>query len=243
MSLRIVLHGYGRMGKAVELEAVARGHQIVGRINTHNLDEIADFNRQNADAIIEFTHPDGVVATYHRLIATGLPVIAGTTGWHSALHEVEQAVLFAETAFLHSSNFSPGVNILFRLNSILAAMMNRYPDYDPYIEEAHHRHKKDAPSGTALSLAHDLIDGLDRKTSWEYAGFAQRPPEASELSIGVTRAGEIIGKHAVAYRSEIEEIRISHEAFNRRGFALGAVLAAEWLQGKQGFFTFAEIFE
>lgn len=242
MSLRIVLYGYGRMGQAVEQEAVARGHHIVARLRSHSASEITSISPANADVIIEFTHPDGVLTTYHRLLATGLPIVTGTTGWHGVIHEVEAAVLRAEGAFLHSSNFSPGVNILFRLNSILAEMMNRYPDYDPAIEEAHHRHKKDAPSGTALSLAQGLIEGLDRKTGWGM-DFSHRPPRPEELSIAVTRAGEIIGRHAVSYRSEIEEIRISHEAFNRRGFALGAVLAAEWLQGKKGFFTFAEIFE
>jgi 4-hydroxy-tetrahydrodipicolinate reductase len=243
MSLRIALYGYGRMGQAVEKEAQARGHQIVARIRQHNQPEVAALHPSQVDAIIEFTHPDGVLATYQRLIATGIPVVTGTTGWHSVIHEVEAAVISAEASFLHSSNFSPGVNILFRLNTILAEMMNRFPDFDPYVEEAHHRHKKDAPSGTAISLAQGVLDGLDRKTEWGFTDFAQRPPKPEELSIGVTRAGEIIGKHAVAYRSEIEEIRISHEAFNRRGFALGAVLAAEWLQGKQGFFNFAEIFE
>jgi 4-hydroxy-tetrahydrodipicolinate reductase len=243
MSLRIAIFGYGRMGKAVELEAIARGHQIVARIGLDNQEALTALNPAAADVLIEFTNPDALIASYPSLIATGLPIVTGTTGWHSAIHELEAAVIKAEGAFLYSSNFSPGVNILFRLNSILAKLMNSYPDYDPYIEEAHHRHKQDSPSGTAISLANGLLDALDRKSKWAYGDLGQRPPHPDELSIGVTRAGEIIGKHTVSYRSDIEEVRISHEAFNRRGFALGAVLAAEWLQGKQGFFNFAEIFE
>lgn len=243
MSIRIAIVGYGRMGQAVEKEALLRGHEITLRIGKDNAEEMAQLNRESADAIIEFTHPESAMDNFRKLIPTGLPLVTGTTGWLTEIAEIQSLVAKFGTGFLYSSNFSPGVNILFRMNQILAKLMNNYPEFDAYVEEAHHRHKKDAPSGTAISLAEQLLHGLDGKTSWVSDAMRNRPPAPEELSVASTRAGEIIGRHSVSYISEIEEIKISHQAFNRRGFALGAVLAAEWLGGKQGFFNFTDIFE
>lgn len=243
MSIRIAIVGYGRMGQAVEKEAALRGHEITMRIGKDNPEELSQLNRNSADVIIEFTHPESAMDNFRNLIPTGLPIVTGTTGWLEEIDTVQKLIEESNTAFLYSSNFSPGVNILFRLNQTLAKIMNNYPEFDAYVEEAHHRHKKDAPSGTAISLAEQMLEGLDAKTAWVSDAMRNRPPSPEELSVASTRAGEIIGRHSVNYISEIEEIKISHQAFNRRGFALGAVLAAEWLGGKQGFFNFTDIFE
>lgn len=242
-ALKIALVGYGKMGKAVEQEALLRGHEIVLRADKDNMDAALALRPQQCDCFIEFSHPEAAVANFKALFATGVPVVTGTTGWLAQLDEVKQALEATNGAFLHSSNFSPGVNMLFKLNQRLAAMMNRYPDFDVMVEEAHHRHKKDAPSGTALSLAHQILEGLERKDAIAHADLQHRPPKPEELSVAYTRAGEIIGKHKVSYVNDIECLSISHEAYNRRGFALGAVLAAEWLVGKKGSHEFIDIFE
>lgn len=242
-SMKIALVGYGKMGKAVEQEAQLRGHEIVLRADKDQLDSALALQANQCDCFIEFSHPEAAVGNFKALLSTGIPIVTGTTGWLGDLAQVEKAVLENDGALLYSSNFSPGVNMLFKLNQRLAAMMNGYPDFDVMVEEAHHRHKKDAPSGTALSLAHQILDGLDRKSGIAHADLQHRPPNAEELSVAYTRAGEIIGKHKVSYVNEIECLSISHEAYNRRGFALGAVLAAEWLAGKKGLYQFIDIFE
>ena len=243
MKLRIAIVGYGRMGRAVEREAQERGHSISHRIGRSNADEMDALSKENTDCVIEFTRPESALPNFERLLKTGVPVVTGTTGWLDHLETLQAQVLSQNGAFLYSSNFSIGVNVLFKLNTILARLMNRYPDYDCYVEEAHHRHKKDAPSGTALSLADQILDNLDRKSEVASDELRHRPPNPDELSVAFTRAGEIIGKHSVSYISDIEQVKISHEAFNRRGFALGAVIAAEWLFNKQGFYNFTEIFD
>jgi 4-hydroxy-tetrahydrodipicolinate reductase len=243
MSLRIALIGYGKMGKAVETEAQARGHSISKVIRRDNFQEIRGLRPDNCDCIIEFTRPEAAIPNFRELLLTGVPIVTGTTGWTAELETVQAAVEQAGGSFLYSSNFSVGVNVLFHLNKVLARLMNAYPEYDCYIEEAHHRHKKDAPSGTATTLARDILNGLDRKTTLADESLRHRAPLPEELSVAYTRAGEIIGAHEVTYISDIDRITISHEAYNRRGFALGAVIAAEWLQGKKGMFEFSEIFE
>ncbi len=243
MSLRIALVGYGKMGQAVEAEAIARGHEICLKIGSATLQLADTLTPENCDCIIEFTNPESAIANFGKLTATGIPVVTGTTGWLANLEPLRQSIAANHGTFLYSSNFSIGVNILFQLNKMLAKMMNGYPDYDCFIEEAHHRHKKDAPSGTAISLAQQMLDGLDRKTSVAHADLRDRPPGPEELSVAYTRAGEIVGAHSVSYISDIDQVTISHQAFNRRGFALGAVIAAEWIQGKQGFHEFSEVFQ
>lgn len=242
-TLRIALLGYGKMGRAVEMEAVSRGHEVVARIDFDGLDAgLMELKRAEADVVIEFTRPEEAVSNFKKVLQLGIPLVTGTTGWLESLPEIEKLVTEHTGSFLYSTNFSPGVNIVFRMNEILAKLMNGQGGYDVYLEEAHHKHKKDAPSGTAISLLNDLILNLEGKQSWVYEGLAKREPLDSEISVAVTRAGNIVGKHAVVYRSEIDEIRLSHEAFSRRGFALGAVLAAEWIRDKRGFFNFTQIF-
>ena len=242
MSLRIAIVGYGRMGRAVEVEAEARGHSIVARIDRNNFEDIEELDPENVDAVVEFTHPDVAMGIYRKLIEKRLPTVTGTTGWYSERGKVRQLTEESGSTFLYASNFSIGVNILFQLNAQLARLMNRYPEYDAFVEEAHHRQKKDGPSGTSIGLAEQLIDGLDRKNTWVTDELHHRPPHPEELSIGYVRAGGIIGRHKVTYTSEIDDISISHVAHNRRGFALGAVVAAEWVQDQQGFFNFREVF-
>lgn len=242
MSLRIALVGYGRMGRAVEVEAAARGHEIVARIDRNNFDDLHKLSPDNTDAVIEFTHPDVVIGIYQQLIAQGLRTVTGTTGWNSERDKISQQVQEQQGAFLYASNFSIGVNILFQLNAQLARLMDRYPEYDVYVEEGHHKMKKDGPSGTAIGLADQVLDGLKRKSTWVTDELHHRPPHPEELSVGYVRAGGIVGRHKVTYTSEIDDISISHSAHNRRGFALGAVVAAEWIQDKSGFFNFREVF-
>lgn len=242
MSLKIALVGYGKMGHSVEQEAQKRGHQITHRIDPQGPDNWDSLTPGSTDVVIEFTNPAVATDNFRRVLKTGTPLVTGSTGWLKELDSIQQIVHQQNGSFLYSSNFSPGVNMLFKLNQSLAKMMNSRPEYDPFVEERHHRYKKDAPSGTAGTLAEQLIEGLDRKTRIVHGELAHRPPEPEELSLSYTRAGEIIGTHEVSYISEIDQISIRHEAFNRRGFALGAVLAAEWLVGKKGFFNFVDIF-
>ncbi|MBL0020320.1 MAG: 4-hydroxy-tetrahydrodipicolinate reductase [Bacteroidetes bacterium] len=243
MSLRIALVGYGKMGKAVEAEARARGHEICLIVDQDNAHLATLLRPETCDCFIEFTRPEAALGNFRNLLSTGVPIVTGTTGWLPELETFQAEVLAANGRFMYSNNFSVGVNVLFQLNKMLAKLMNGHPQYDCYIEEAHHRHKKDAPSGTAQSLAGQILDGLNHKTKLAGPELLLRAPEPEELSIAFTRAGEIIGNHSVTYISDIDRITIQHEAFNRRGFALGAVIAAEWMQGKRGFFEFGQIFE
>lgn len=239
--MKITLLGYGKMGRAIEQEALARGHEIAFRIDRDNLSEWAQVNPQNTDVVIEFTHPDSFQANFERVMKAGIPLISGTTGWHDQLESIQASVAEQQGTMIYSSNFSIGVNLLFKLNQQLAALMNPHGQYDPYVEERHHRHKADGPSGTAFSLAQQIVDGLDRKSSIVSTELRNRPPQEDELSVGFVRAGEIIGYHKVSYTSEIDTLSIEHSAHNRRGFALGAVVAAEKSPGQSGLIEFASL--
>lgn len=239
--LKIALLGYGKMGKAIEQEALARGHEIPYRIDLHNAEEIQSISPDTVDVVIEFTHPDSFENHLDKILEQGVPMVSGTTGWYDRMNSIKKKVDEKQGTFLYSSNFSIGVNLLFKLNQQLAKWMNPYPQYDCYIEEHHHRHKADAPSGTAHSLAQQVLSNLDRKTEVVTDALQGRPPKPEELSVGYIRSGEIIGRHKIAYTSEIDTLFIEHSAHNRRGFALGAVIAAEWLAGKSGWYEFSEI--
>ena len=241
--MRIALLGYGKMGHSIEQEALQRNHAISFKITSENKQEIELISKDNTDIVIEFTRPETALQNFRTILSKGVPLVSGTTGWTEQLAEVEQWVSEQNGSFLYSSNFSIGVNILFKLNETLARFMNQYPGYDAFVEEKHHKHKKDAPSGTALSLGNQVVEGLDRKSKLVHTDLQHRSPEDDELSISWTRSGEIIGQHTVGYTSEIDEISIHHRAYNRRGFALGSVIAAEWLFNKRGFYNFAELFK
>jgi len=241
--LRIALVGYGKMGKSVEKEATARGHTISHVIDKENIDAIHSLSTDSVDVIIEFTHPESILSNLRALLPTQIPIVTGTTGWDHMHTEVQQWVKTHQASLLFSSNFSVGVNILFKLNQKLAQIMNAYPAYDCFIEERHHRYKMDAPSGTAMTLAQQIIESLEKKDKIVTSALQNRKPNEDELSIGSIRSGEIIGQHTVSYTSAIDTISILHTAHNRRGFALGAVIAAEWLHDKRGMYNFADIFD
>jgi 4-hydroxy-tetrahydrodipicolinate reductase len=239
--MKITLMGYGKMGRAVEKEALARGHEISFRIDQDNLNHWVQVSPANTDVVIEFTHPESFQDNLNRVLERGIPLVTGTTGWHEQKKSVQQQVEQRRGSLVYSANFSVGVNLLFKLNQRLAELMNSQPQYDAYVEERHHRHKADGPSGTAYSLAQQIVEGLDRKENIVSGELQNRPPEADELSVGFVRSGEIIGYHKVSYTSEIDSLSIEHQAYNRRGFALGAVIAAEWIVGKKGMYDFADI--
>lgn len=229
--MKLALVGYGKMGHEIEKVAREQGHEIVCIIDADNRQDFTSDAFRQAEAAIEFTTPATALSNYRQCFAAHIPVVSGTTGWLEHLPEVREACARGET-FFYSSNFSLGVNIFMSLNRYLARIMNRFPDYDVRMEEIHHIHKLDAPSGTAISLAEDIIKNVDRKQKWVNG------PEtsANELSVISVREGEVPGTHTVTYESDADLIRISHEAKNRRGFAAGAVAAAEFVRGKKGQF-------
>ncbi|MBX7242230.1 MAG: 4-hydroxy-tetrahydrodipicolinate reductase [Bacteroidia bacterium] len=241
--MKIALVGYGKMGKSIEIQAVKRGHEVSVILGRDDEKNHVSLTEKNIDVIIEFSHPGSVTDNLAALIGESIPVVCGTTGWMHEKEKVKKWVEERNAGFVYASNFSVGVNLLFKLNRLLAQWMNPFPQYDCFIEEQHHRFKADAPSGTALSLGEEVIQNLDRKSRLASGELQHRPPEPDELSIGFIRGGEIAGKHTVTYTSGTDEISISHYAFNREGFALGAVIAAEWIvENQKGFYNFAEIF-
>ncbi len=230
--MNILLLGYGKMGKAIEQTALSRGHQIAHRINIDNIHDLAQVDPGRVDVAIEFSQPEAAAANLFYCFDHRIPVVCGTTGWLDRRAEIEAYCMQKGGAFFYASNYSLGVNIFFHLNKMLARLMNQYSDYEITLEETHHTEKKDAPSGTALSLAGDVLDQIARKTNW----VNNLPKNASELAILSHRVEGVPGTHVVRYESAVDSIEITHTAHSRTGFASGAVLAAEWLVGKQGVF-------
>lgn len=228
--MKILLIGYGKMGKAIESIALKRGHTVVGRID--NKEELLKFN-SGADAAIEFSQPDAVVENLKFCFDKKIPVACGTTGWLEKRKEMEGLCLQKGGAFFYASNYSLGVNIFFKLNEFLARLMNRQAGYDVSIDETHHTQKKDAPSGTAISLAEGIIKNYRSKKEW--APGKTSNPEA--LVINSFRIDPAPGTHMVKYQSPVDDLEIKHTAHSREGFALGAVLVAEWLAGKTGIYS------
>ena len=228
--MRIALLGYGKMGQTIEKIAIERGHTISHAINIDNVEEIAKVSAATTDVAIEFTEPTSAVSNIKHCLNNGVPIVCGTTGWLDKLPEVKSLCQENNGSFFYASNYSIGVNIFFRLNEILAGMMNDFQEYEVEMEEIHHIHKKDAPSGTAITLAEGILSHLKKKQNWELD--AKSNSEA--LPIYSKREGEVPGTHIVTYRSEVDDIEIKHTAHSRQGFALGAVKVAEWLPGKKG---------
>lgn len=226
--MKIALLGYGKMGKAIEEIAIERGHQIVLKIDADNLHDLEKIHE--ADAAIEFTQPESVVSNLKACINKGVPVVCGTTGWLQERNAVEAYCREKAGTFFYASNFSLGVNLFFKLNEVLARMMNNYPAYEVEIDEIHHTQKKDAPSGTAITLAEGIIHSIDRKTQWVNA----KDMDPKSLVIRSFREDPAPGTHKVKYMSEVDDIEIRHTAHSRKGFALGAVLVAEWIIGRKG---------
>ncbi len=228
--MKIVLIGYGKMGKAIERIALSRGHEIAGRIDVG--DDIARFEKP-VDVAIEFTQPEAAVHNLKTCFETGIPVVCGTTGWLEHKDEIEAYCKLKSGTVLYSSNFSLGVNLFFKLNEYLSELMNRYDQYEVSIDETHHTQKKDAPSGTAITLAQGVLKNLRRKKEWSL-GTTENP---KALVINSFRVDPAPGTHVVKYSSEVDDIEITHTAQSREGFALGALLVAEWLAGKKGIYT------
>jgi 4-hydroxy-tetrahydrodipicolinate reductase len=235
--MNIALIGYGKMGQAIEQIALERGHQIVMAIHSRNQELFTPAGLEGCDVAIEFTRPDAAREHVSKCLRAGVPVVCGTTGWNEGLAQAKLAAVSHNTAFLHASNFSIGVNIFFEINRHLAALMNDQPDYDVVMEEIHHTQKKDSPSGTAITLAEQILENLGRKKHWQEGPVDQ--PES--LSILAHREENVPGTHSIRYHSEVDDIEIIHTAHSRKGFALGAVLAAEFIMDKKGIFSMRDV--
>ncbi|MBP8824751.1 MAG: 4-hydroxy-tetrahydrodipicolinate reductase [Flavobacteriales bacterium] len=235
--MKIALYGYGKMGKAVEQAALARDHQVVLRVDQHN----AGTPPSGADVAIEFSRPEQALANMRLCMDHQVPVVVGTTGWYDRLEEVKGMVKDRQGSLLWASNFSIGVNLFFKLNRQLAELMRGQLGYTGQVEEIHHVHKLDAPSGTAISLAKDLIAANNRYTGWTLQQPNGPAAAPDQLPIISQRSGEVPGTHVVQWMSDEDRVTITHEAFGRQGFATGAVVAAEWLRGRTGFFTMDDV--
>ncbi len=229
--MNIALFGYGKMGKMIEKIAIERGHRIVVKVDVDS--PTPDFSAM--DVALDFSSPDAAFENIKGCLENGVPVISGTTGWLDSYEKAAAICKKHRGAFIYASNFSLGVNIFFELNSFLAGMMNSLVQYIPDIEEIHHLQKLDAPSGTAITLA----DGIIANSGYE--GWSLNGDGEDQIPIFSKREGEVAGTHTVSYRSEIDNIEIRHTAHSRMGFALGAVIAAEWIPGKEGVFGMKDV--
>ena len=229
--MKIALIGYGKMGKIIEKIALQRGHKIVCKIDIDTLDCFDSDEFKSADVAIEFTMPAVAMDNYRRCFKHHIPVVAGTTGWLEDLPEIKDACRNGEQTFFYASNYSLGVNIFSAVNEHLAKMMNHFSSYEVNMEEVHHIHKLDSPSGTAISLAEDILKNIDRKKTWKESEMVAD----DELQITSFRREEVPGFHSITYDSDVDAITISHNAKSRNGFALGAIIAAEFTYGKKGF--------
>ena len=235
--MKIALIGYGKMGKAIEEIALKNGHEIVLKITSYNTTEFTIENLQLVDVAIEFTNPHSAVENLKKCFDANVPVVCGATGWLAYWEEIKQYCENKKGALLYASNFSVGVNIFFELNKKLAMLMSNRPEYNINIEEIHHTQKKDAPSGTAITLAEDILKYNPHKEKW-ILGDAEGD---TDLSIISKRIDPAPGTHVIHYNSSIDSIEIKHTAHNRIGFASGAVLAAEFLKGKKGIYTMKDV--
>jgi 4-hydroxy-tetrahydrodipicolinate reductase len=229
--MKIALVGYGKMGKIIDEISQSRGHEVVARLRETPTAE--DLN--NADVAIEFSNPEVAFENIKICLENKIPVICGTTGWLDKKPEIEEIALENDTPFLYGSNFSLGVNLFFALNENLAKMMSKFNEYNCQLEEIHHIHKLDAPSGTAISLAEGVIENS------KFQAWKLDETKDKELGIFAIRENEVPGTHSVFYRSEVDEIEIKHTAFNRNGFALGSVVASEWIIDKKGIFSMKDV--
>ena len=231
--MKIALLGYGKMGKIIERIALERGHEIVLKKEEFNTFD----GLENADVAIDFSAPNIAVENISTAINLRIPVISGTTGWLENYPQIEKLCNEKNAAFLYGSNFSLGVNLFFELNDYLAKMMSKFKDYKVSMEEIHHTQKLDKPSGTAISLANAIINHT-YKNNWSIEN-----PKEDDVFIDVKRIDEVPGTHSVFYNSEVDFIEIKHVAHNREGFALGAVIAAEWIIGKKGIFSMKDVLD
>jgi 4-hydroxy-tetrahydrodipicolinate reductase len=235
--IKIALIGYGKMGKAIEAIALERGHEIVLKIDVNNAADLTAANLQEADAAIEFTGPHSAFNNVMKCLEYGVPLVCGSTGWLDKLEEAKAYCRQQNGCFLYASNFSVGVNIFFEINKRLAELMKPHTGYNVSMEEIHHTQKKDAPSGTAVTLAEQVLANIDRKDKW----VNDETTDPRALSIISKRIDPAPGTHTVTYHSAVDTIGIVHTAHNRTGFATGAILAAEFVKGKNGIFSMKEV--
>ncbi len=235
--MNIALIGYGKMGKIIEEVAISRGHMINLKIDLNNINDFTKENLHKSDVVIEFTGPHSAYENIMKCLEAGVPVVCGSTGWLEQLEKTKEYCEKKNGSFLYASNFSVGVNIFFELNKLLARLMDKQEEYNASITEIHHTQKKDAPSGTAITLAEQVIASLQRKTSWVNHPTDHR----EELSIISERIDPAPGTHIVKYSSVVDDIEITHTAHNRNGFALGAVMAAEFLKDRKGIFSMKDV--
>lgn len=232
--MKIALIGYGKMGHEIEKVALERGHQIVCIVDIDENDKFNSIEFKSADVAIEFTTPKSALNNYRKAFELNIPVVSGTTGWLKDIDEIKNECNNNGKTFFYASNFSLGVNLFFAVNKYLSKLMNNFSTYEVEMEETHHIHKLDAPSGTAITLAEDIIANIERKNSWALYNDTVNN-QSDIIRIKDYREGEVPGIHTVIYESEVDSIKITHDAKSRRGFALGAVLAAEFTKDKKGF--------
>lgn len=235
--MKIGLWGYGKMGKQIEETALQKGHEICWKVTVDTVNTLTPEKIREADVVIEFTNPHAAPDNVKTALDAGVSVVTGSTGWYDRLPELTDYCRRRNGALFYASNFSIGVNLFFRINSRLASWMEKYPEYRPYMEEIHHTQKLDAPSGTAITLAHKIAEAHKGITGWKPAGEAGE----NEIPVKAIRKDEIPGTHTLVWEGPDDRIVLTHEAFNRVGFASGAVLAAEWLIGKKGVFTMDDL--
>jgi len=243
--MNITLLGYGKMGRLIEKFALQRGHQIHLIVDENNRSTIGAADLAGADVAIDFSQPEAAVANIDLCFEANLPIVVGTTGWYDQLDAVKKRCLDGNKTLMYGSNFSIGVNVFFHINKLLAAAMNPYKQYDVQVEEIHHTQKLDSPSGTAITIADGIIAQTDTKTEWvnNLVGEGEEVvPKNQQLLIESHRIDDVPGTHTVLYSSEVDQIEFKHTAHSRAGFALGAVVAAEWIAGKTGFYQVTEMF-
>ena len=259
--MKIALIGYGKMGHIIEEIALSRGHEVVCTIDVNNLQDFESEAFRKADIAIEFTTPKTCLGNVDKCLAAQVPVVVGSTGWYDQLPQVKADVEKANGSLFWASNFSIGVNVFVAMQKYVAKIMNRYPQYDVTLQETHHIHKLDSPSGTAITIANAITDNLERKDAWKEtaclwqhedesidvarnaeAGTQFQAHQDNELEVTAFRRGEVPGIHTVVYDSDVDTITMTHSAKSRRGFALGAVIAAEWMaDGKKGVYTMTDL--
>ena len=237
--MKIALIGYGKMGKAIEEISLERKHSIILKIDEVNIGDFTKENIAKADVAIEFTTPHTAYENIKKALGFGIPIVSGSTGWTNRIGEIKDFCTAQHGSFLHTNNFSVGVNIFFEVNKRLAALMASHTEYEIEMEEIHHTQKRDAPSGTAVTLAEQILEQVKRKKLW----VNKKSTSPEELSIISKRVDTAPGTHIVRYLSPIDDIEIIHTAHNRKGFALGAVLAAEYIKDKKGIFTMKDVLD
>ena len=234
--MKIALLGYGKMGKEIEKIALEKGHSIGLKVTSENA-EFSPAELLGIDVAIEFSRPEFAVSNIKKCFDANVPVVVGTTGWYEYLDEIETICVARNQTLLYATNFSIGVNLFFKLNTQLAQLMNNYPEYKVEVEEIHHTQKLDAPSGTAITLAEQVIENLDRKEGWTI----DAPSTKKQIHIAALGEENVPGTHSITYTSDIDDIEITHTAKSRDGFALGAVLAAEFMSGKTGIYQMKDV--